>query len=97
MKFTITKFQTCFMTSKLPDTHICNGEEVTDTQTAKVPAIEFQAVCDNVSITVKCPWSDIVAMDNDGATPISLFLSGDMDEIFIEFTDDNVVLRRGRV
>ena len=84
------------MSSKLSDTRLFNGEEVTSTLTAKVPAIEFQAVCDNVSITVKCPWSDIVAMDNDGVTPLSLFLSNSIGRVntLIDFKEGTVFLRR---
>lgn len=95
MKFTITKFQTCFMTCKLPDTHICNGEEVTDNQTAKVPAIEFHAVCDAVQITVKCPWRDIVASDSSGAINLATFFSNiGVDNMTIDFTGNKVLLRR---
>lgn len=103
MKFTITKFQTCFMTCKLPDTHICNGEEVTDNQTAKVPAIEFHAVCNAVQITVKCPWHSIAVVYNTGIIPLpevlaavaqtSFLKDAGAGDVSIEFKDGMVMLR----
>ena len=99
MQFTITQFQQDYMSSSISETQIMpeTGEEITTVLATETPALQFQAVCNAVHIDVNSPWHSIVAMDKGKVVPLPLFLSGDMDEIFIEFTDDNVVLRRGRV